>query len=456
MLSSIISVCFLVVLCVLAGGAFEYEEDSLLGVRSEDWERFYHPLPVSDPITYYARCGRYDAKQDRKDSTSGRVHLFAEFERVQRETLVNISLGLPYKAVVFVCDSATPYCGGLGDRMRGAISAFFLAIVTKRAFFMRSLYPVDLGKYVRPLRREFASWSLPLDWNRASDKRPALVIKEVGFTTWLERTTEYQEFSERLKRLPLEQILEDNDVLFLRTNVYFAWHTAVYHKSKRELSLLGHLQRMSHADNLPYCLMNYLFHPTQPVLEKLARIPGFSSRPLVDRNETFVAIHIRVGARRFNDPARVPADTLNQFLACAKARRELLLRNYPQLRAVRYFIASDEPELIERASEVVGPANTIRLRDDIIHLDNTFSSSWGTREFNKHRRAQAARGVMRLMIEHLLLAGAAEMVLSPSGFGYWSYARRHTLALRDRRREYPFAADPYTACREMPPTEEIL
>lgn len=447
------ALCFVLVPCVCG---FDFEEDSVFNVSEEDWERYYHPLPVSDAATYYSRCGRYDAARDRRDSKVGRVHLFAEFERIQRETLANISQGLPYQAVVYLCDGPYARCGGLGDRMRGAISAFFLALVTKRAFFIQSPYPVDLNRFVRPLRKEFCSWSLPSNWRAETADRPSLRVKKVSFSTWLERTKEYQEFSNKLKKLPFNKMLADNDVLFIRTNVYFAWHMAVYHKSKRDLALLGHLEQIDHADNIPYCLLNYLFHPSEAVLAEVRATHPFSSIPLIQRNDTYVAVHIRTGARRFGDPSRVPANTLSQFLACARARQEVLKRSYPQLQSIKYFVASDLPELITQAQARLGASSTITLSGEVIHLDASFSQSWGTAAFKGVQQRTAERGMMRIMVEHFLMAGAPELVLSPSGFGYWSYARQHTLALRDRRREWPFDTDPYTGCLAIPATEETL
>lgn len=48
------------------------------------------------------------------------------------------------KIIVWRC---TGGCGGLGDRQRGILTSFMLALVTKRAFFIHSTYPVPFEYY---------------------------------------------------------------------------------------------------------------------------------------------------------------------------------------------------------------------------------------------------------------------------------------------------------------------
>eukprot|EP00048_Salpingoeca_helianthica_P017658 m.238426 g.238426 ORF g.238426 m.238426 type:complete len:471 (+) comp21771_c0_seq1:135-1547(+) len=459
---------FLLVFMLLGVAAVEFEEEGEEGpnINEEDWLTFYHPLVTSNPSTFYLRCGQYDAQRDQEDAQRGRVHLFADFEAVQRATLHNISVGLPFKAVVYHCDEAESICGGFGERMRGAISAFFLAVLTKRAFFIHAPYPADLNAFIRPLRREFTSWSLPKGWNQHHSR---LRIKEQSFTTSDEGTETFASFSSRLKTAPFTTLLADTDVLLLRTNIFFAMELALRHTaedsedSENALGRLGNLFLTTHANNLPYCLLNYVFHPSHAVLSEVHRVGLVSTAPMVERTATYVAVHVRTGGKSWTDPDRVPLRALSHYLDCARARRDVLLRDYPQLKSVTYFVASDMPEIVAHARSVLGPNSTLgdttllEHTSAFIHPHTSTATSGGgkgTRHEHEKRREAAAAGVMRVMVEHVLLSAAPELVLSPSGLSHWSYARQHTLAYLDDRREWPFEGDAYTECRQIPGYDE--
>jgi hypothetical protein len=55
-------------------------------------------------------------------------------------------------------------CGGTGDRLRGIVTTFYLAILTERAFFLHATIP-------RPLETFFGSqyidWQRPAGWPKA-------------------------------------------------------------------------------------------------------------------------------------------------------------------------------------------------------------------------------------------------------------------------------------------------
>jgi hypothetical protein len=63
------------------------------------------------------------------------------------------------KAIVWRCAGAG--CGGLGDRIRGAPSNFFLALLTNRAYFIDHTFPVELSDYF-----DYADDSISWKYNR--------------------------------------------------------------------------------------------------------------------------------------------------------------------------------------------------------------------------------------------------------------------------------------------------
>ena len=58
--------------------------------------------------------------------------------------------------LIYICDG-TMSCGGWGDRQRGMVGAFFLAIVTRRRFGIKMTSPCDLENFYQP---NLVNWTI--------------------------------------------------------------------------------------------------------------------------------------------------------------------------------------------------------------------------------------------------------------------------------------------------------
>ena len=386
------------------------------------WNSKYHALIGTNASIYCARC-----------AGQPNTLIFDEFERIQKEAILNISSGLAFRAVVHVCKETN--CGGLGDRMRSAISAFLLAIATKRAFFMHHDKPIDSSIFFRALRKDISLY-LPHHWKDVihttksrSKNIPFFQPHNTIPINWLENDVESMLFS------------NNTGVLTIRNNDYYVPQLIKNPFTKLALQAIGADQEAL----MPYCLLNYIFHPTDIVLAELSRIGLPSNLSLSDpqRNSAYIAIHFRSGNNSVTkDPARVPIAAMKDFFTCATAMENRLLRKYLNLRHVDWLIASDDENVLKEADLLYGLRKLVAKRSgDIVHIDKFLPSST-----NSHT------GFLRVVTEHLLLAFADEIVMSPSGFSVYSYYRKHVIdSGTSEARMYPFRfpSDIYTTCTRL-------
>ena len=79
----------------------------------------------------------------------------------QRRVVQEQGMSAGFRALVYVCNPFT-LCGGHGDRTNGIISAFTLALLTSRAFFIDFDSPLPLTLLLQPRTRP--NGDLVLDW----------------------------------------------------------------------------------------------------------------------------------------------------------------------------------------------------------------------------------------------------------------------------------------------------
>lgn len=387
---------------------------------------------ISSPSSFLARCGGFAPHADGSVPLLARIdgatslRIFKDFEVVQREVLS--ALLQPellhrrpsrFKAVIYSCTSLS--CEGFGDRVRAIISAFMLALMTRRAFFIDHIAPVDLGLFFEPLAMNL-SLHLPVDWHSNRTKFKHIRRRYHRFF----RGTGNIRHETFMHETNFEQDLADVDALIVSSNDYFvnALAANMHHRSQFEHIGLHTVSRPM----LPYCFINYLLSPTPLVMAEVTRLNIF---PLTGPVEVFIAIHIRIGSSpvsvvHWNDPPRVPSERVDDFFACAQGIERTLLHSNPHLQRVRWFLASDAPDVLQRAVSLFGPDKLITVQlGQIMHIGRSFEARYADRSKPSPSFYDAFEAMLRVSIEHVLLASASEMVLSQSGYSLWAYVRRH-------------------------------
>ncbi|OAE21103.1 hypothetical protein AXG93_3661s1280 [Marchantia polymorpha subsp. ruderalis] len=77
--------------------------------------------------------------------------LAAEIEALYIRSTNSASPSTPHacipKPIIFDCSSRFQECGGLGDRLKGLASTFYLALLTNSRFYYHWTFPTDVGNY---------------------------------------------------------------------------------------------------------------------------------------------------------------------------------------------------------------------------------------------------------------------------------------------------------------------
>jgi len=306
------------------------------------------------------------------------------------------------RALVYVCNPFS-LCGGHGDRTNGILSAFVLALLTSRAFFIDLDSPLPLGLVLQPRRDEEGAFLL--DWRLRGG---AAGLPDQGF--YLDDRVAFQEDLAWLVRDP-------SRVLLLSMN-HRELGALLSHPSLRaRAEELG----LRHRSHLYARLWGLLFEPAPALRERLkaAReelglggpVPWEPAAPVAGTGAAgvpgFLAIHFRAGnesARAWWDPARHPLSSLQAFLDCAEyAERDLGLPA-----ATRWYLSADT-EAAFRAEAVVELRRSGKLA--------VLGEHWYLAHVDRSSAGLGFRGFVDSYVAYLLLASARVVVLSRSYFG---------------------------------------
>ncbi|CAE7340862.1 unnamed protein product [Symbiodinium pilosum] len=276
------------------------------------------------------------------------------------------------KVLVYVC-TAMSYCGGHGDRLNGMISAFVLALLSDRAFFIDSQRPVPLSMVLQPR-------PAGLDW-RMFGSHAAL---SAGFNL-NDNLAAFEgdpqtvlESQERVIRLTSNQRL-----------TAVALQAAEQRAASRGLSLQPELH--SH-------LFQMLFEPSPALLARL----NARNLPVGRR----IGIHFRAGdqmPQNWKDPPRHPLSQLDEFLDCA----ESLEKEHGWEATFILFADTDKVLTIPRVQELMSSGKLAwpSESDGLVHLDRSPATL-------------TVRGLLQTWSDWWTLAFDVDaLVLCHSGFG---------------------------------------
>ncbi|RUS18874.1 hypothetical protein BC937DRAFT_88237 [Endogone sp. FLAS-F59071] len=324
-------------------------------------------LFTTNASTYAAHCGGDDWRE-----------IFRRFEARQLRALA----GDPtVNAVVWRC--ARRGCGGLGDRMRGLLTSFTLALFTDRAFFVDHSFPAGLNK-------SFTFLNPHLDWTYREELALGRRVDEVTFLN-SQPEWDYQEDDPSVH-------LHEVDILIQNTNQYLVHRLLVNPFLSTKILELG-LDAIP-SGNIPGCLFNYVLHPTPTIRHTIRNITRTAA---LNEDIALIGIQIRTGSSSsWTDPKRVPRQAAKEFFQCAETIEHELLSKQPSLRKARWFLTSDSEEIIQQAVARYGADKIITVPGAIVHIDLT--------------PTQEAEDLTNTVVDHLMLAEADRLVISRSGF----------------------------------------
>lgn len=197
-----------------------------------------------------------------------------------------------HRFLVYHCSKRTAECGGVGDRLRGILSLFYIAIASNRVFLIDYTHPFPLNA---TLEENLVQWSSPMP------RGPFIRMNSYG-----------------QKRLSL---IEPSK-MSRRHRVYVATSNSFYPNVLwRNKAMQRYLRPYETSANAPPQLFKWAFHALFRKNRAVQRRIGELRLQIgLERvHQPYVGIHVRLGtgdAATWTDPRRHSMLDLHRFLRC--------------------------------------------------------------------------------------------------------------------------------------------
>ena len=321
-------------------------------------------LDASDSAGFVKHCG-----QDWSN-------IFNNWERVQRRAMNGSS---DTKAVVWKCDHGL-LCGGFGDRLRGILTSFMLALVTGRAFFIDNEIPV-------PLRHFFHVANPSLHWTFQESLLEGRTVLRENFMDSVPSIGDYATSN-------LSQY-DAYDFVIQANNFWQPFHIlrnpGLPHQARKYRQYDEHV--------LAGCMLNYLLVPAGDVQATLQQV----RQMVASHGHKLLAVQIRTGDSQHKN-ATVLRDFTELFRTCVEKLGHLSSASY------QIFLTTDSNEALLAFKEAF--PSLLTFAGEISHVDGPFGPS---DDFDAAFR--------KVVLDHLLISQADELLISRSGFSEYAAVR---------------------------------
>lgn len=319
-------------------------------------------LDAADRVEYVKRCGH------------DWMEIVSRWERLQRRALDGCR---DTKAIIWKCDGN---CGGLGDRQRGILTSFMLALVIGRAFFIQNDIPVPLQHYFH-VANPHLRWTLEEshlegrtvlhenflnDWPSIGDYTTANLSHYDSYDFVIQFNNHWQPF--QILRNPL---------------------TPVWARKLRQYD--DHV--------LAGCLLNYLLVPARSLQDDLHQV----RQAVAVHNQRLLAVQIRTGDNQIKNTT-VLTDFIQLFQTCIQK-----LQRFSPV-PFQVFLTTDSDEALQ-VFQAAYPS-LLTFSGDIYHVDGRFGAP-----------ADPDAAFRKLVLDHLLISQADEVLISRSGFSEYAVLR---------------------------------
>lgn len=316
---------------------------------------------------------KLDAAAYRNNCGSDWYRLFAEWESIQRAA---IQRQVGVKSIVWRCRR---FCGGLGDRQRGILTSFTLALVTKRAFFIDNEYPV-------PLQHFFHVANPELHWTFDETLLEGRRHIEEDFTNALPLVGDFA--SANLS------YYEEYDVV-IQSNNFWKPLSILQNPSLRSVRLFN-----SFKDHiLAGCFLNYLLVPARELQMQVYDRKAEAAQA----NKFILALQVRTGDSQakqdtmLDDVVRYFQDCVGKIQASSRA-------------GFRLFLTTDSLQVANRLK--YAHPDMFVFEGQIVHIDGDFGSG-----------ESPSDAFRKVVLDHVMISQAQTLVISRSGFGEYAAMR---------------------------------
>jgi len=287
--------------------------------------------------------------------------------------------GADVRVLVYSCQPFAQ-CGGHGDRLNGIVTAFLLAVLTRRVFLVDSESPLPLHMFLAPRT---------VDWRVRGS---ALATAGWRQRSYHDKRRHFEADIGRLAASPDPLLVLAMNYRMLRS----LFEAPELRPAAAALGLPEHVPPFFVAE-----VFDALFVPSPGLRREIGRLRE-ALGGLEDGR--FVAVHLRTGDVAW-DPARHGKAELQGFLACARqAEAELGLPGGPE---TPWLLATDSAEVAEAAA-ALPEALAGKLR---------VPGGGGRVHIDRSDMGEVIEGVSANYAEWWLFGRAAAVVLSRSFFG---------------------------------------
>lgn len=297
--------------------------------------------------------------------------LFASWETHQAAALRGDA---STKLIIWRC---TEVCGGLGDRQRGILTSFALALVTGRAFFIDSQKPVPFHKY-------FAVANSELHWIFEDRLLQGRSVLEESFMDSLPSIGDYSD-ADLSYYDKFEVVIQKNNF----------WKPLSILKNPSISS--RHAFQFYDPHVLAGCILNYLLVPERDIQLQIHQVLEHEK----DQNREIIAMQVRSGDNQVKN-ATVLSALVSSFRSC--------IADIPTSSALTPFLTTDSTEVVDQFKTY--STNLLTFNGNIMHVDGIFGVDGSPDD-----------GFRKVVLDHIMLSQAGTLVISRSGFGEFAALR---------------------------------
>lgn len=279
------------------------------------------------------------------------------------------------KYVVYRCYKV---CGGLGDREKGIVSAYLLALLTNRTLVIDMFSPCRLETSIVPNN---------VNWLKCK----SYALNVPGNSKRLVSVTD------RSKTYTVEQFVSLKEkVITIEINWFVTHHLQRYVTSNK----INHMQWLVNVRNevIIHKVLNELFRPTEHIMSEINNfITKYAS------NKQLVCTHVRMG----KNPS-IPNDVDFRRIANRGIPNVTtvlsFLKTYSNAKDYTVYVATDADMVRKEALSTI--ANSVSLNKEIVHIDRI-----------NHGKVSGCAGLGDAVTEQVLLSKCDVLLLTRSGFG---------------------------------------
>ena len=283
------------------------------------------------------------------------------------------------KFLVYRCDSST-LCGGIGDRQKGIVSMFLMALLSDRVFIINVTHPCKMEN-VQP--------SNAYNWSKCKYFLETIPVEDIYEYNYIDDNGTF--FLEGIQNFNFSTSWTKRATV-LRLNAFAIDGIRLHKHTKRKLSWLLNISN----EEAIHLVLHTLFKPSRRMLNDAT---NFYTNQIFGKH--LVCSHIRKG----KNPS-IPNDSELLMATPNETVVFEFLKRYDFEKSHAIYIASDSNGVKLLAKRQL--QSLVYINRTIIHVDRLVE--------NKTTRTVACEGFYTALLEQFILSTCETLILTRSGF----------------------------------------